>query len=66
MIDYVETKLQPITMAMVLKEYGIVRANKDGAGVDGMTWAKLHTNMQVQDRINENSFCMKNSDRSSK
>ena len=32
MIDYFETKSQPITMAMVLKAYGIVRANKGGAG----------------------------------
>jgi RNA-directed DNA polymerase len=44
MIDYFETKSQPITMAMVLKAYGIVRANKGGAGVDGMTWADLDAN----------------------
>ena len=47
MIDYFETKSQPITMAMVLKAYGIVRANKGGAGVDGMTWAELDANLQV-------------------
>ena len=46
MIDYFETKSQPITMAMVLKAYGIVRANKGGAGVDGMTWAELDANLQ--------------------
>jgi len=45
MIDYFETKSQPITMAMVLKAYGIVRANKGGAGVDGMTWAELDANL---------------------
>lgn len=39
MIDYFETKSQPITKAMVWKAYGNVRANKGGAGVDGMTWA---------------------------
>ena len=46
MIDYFETKSQPITMAMVLKAYGIVRANKGGGGVDGMTWAELDANLQ--------------------
>jgi hypothetical protein len=46
MIDYFETKSQPITMAMVLKAYGIIRANKGGAGVDGMTWAELDANLQ--------------------
>jgi group II intron reverse transcriptase/maturase len=44
MIDYFETKSQPITKAMVLKAYGVVRANKGGAGVDGMTWAELDAN----------------------
>jgi RNA-directed DNA polymerase len=46
MIDYFETKSQPITMAMVLKAYGIVRANKGGGGVDGMTWAELDANQR--------------------
>jgi group II intron reverse transcriptase/maturase len=46
MIDYFETKSQPITMAMVLKAYGNVRANKGGSGVDGMTWAELDSNLQ--------------------
>jgi hypothetical protein len=32
MIDYFETKSQPITKPMVLKAYGAVRANKGGAG----------------------------------
>jgi RNA-directed DNA polymerase len=44
MIDYFETKSQPITKAMVLKVYGNVRANMGGAGVDGMTWAELDAN----------------------
>ena len=44
MIDYFETKSQPITKAMVLKAYGVVRANKGGAGVDGMTWEELDAN----------------------
>ena len=38
MIDHVETKSQPMTKVMVLKAYGKLRANKGGAGVDGMTW----------------------------
>ena len=46
MIDYFETKSQPITKAMVLKAYGNVRANKGGSGVDGMTWAELDSNLQ--------------------
>jgi RNA-directed DNA polymerase len=46
MIDYFETKSQPITMAMVLKAYGIVRANKGGAGIDGINWAELDANLQ--------------------
>jgi RNA-directed DNA polymerase len=46
MIDYVETKSQQITMAMALKAYGIVRANKGGGGVDGMTWAEFDANLQ--------------------
>ena len=44
MIDYFETKSHPISMAMVLKAYGKVRANKGGAGVNGMTWAELDAN----------------------
>ncbi len=36
MIDYFETKSQPITKAMVLQAYGRVRANKGGSGVDGI------------------------------
>jgi RNA-directed DNA polymerase len=40
MIDYFETKSQPITKAMVWKAYGNVRSNKDGAGEGGMNWAK--------------------------
>jgi len=36
MIDYFETKSQPITKVMVLKAYRKVRAHKGGSGVDGM------------------------------
>lgn len=46
MIDYFETKSQPITKVMILKAYRKVRANKGGSGVDGMTWAELDSNFQ--------------------
>jgi RNA-directed DNA polymerase len=45
MIDYYETKSQPITRAMVWQAYRKVRMNKGGAGIDGMTWAALETNL---------------------
>jgi group II intron reverse transcriptase/maturase len=41
MIDYFETKSQPINKVMVWKAYRKVRANKGGSGVDGMTWQEL-------------------------
>jgi RNA-directed DNA polymerase len=41
MIDYFETKSQPITKVMVWEAYKKVRANKGGVGVDGMDWAYL-------------------------
>jgi RNA-directed DNA polymerase len=44
MIEYFDTKSKPITKAMVLKTYGNVRANKGGAGVDGMTRVELDAN----------------------
>jgi group II intron reverse transcriptase/maturase len=44
MTDYFETKSQPITKIMVWQAYKVVKANKGGAGIDGMTWAKLDAN----------------------
>jgi len=44
MIDYFETKSQPISKIMVWQAYKEVKANKGGAGIDGMTWAKLDAN----------------------
>lgn len=44
MTDYFETKSQPISKIMVWQAYKIVKANKGGAGIDGMTWAKLDAN----------------------
>jgi RNA-directed DNA polymerase len=45
MIDYFETKSQPITRAMVLKAYGKVRSNKGASGVDEMTWTELESDL---------------------
>jgi group II intron reverse transcriptase/maturase len=41
MIDYFETKTQPITRVMVWKAYWKIRSNKGGMGVDEMSWADL-------------------------
>src|SRR6266542_5879495 len=41
MIDYYETKSQPITRVMVWQAYKKVRANKGSAGIDEMSWADL-------------------------
>lgn len=45
MIDYYETKSQPITRVMVWEAYKVVRSNKGGSGVDGMTWSDLEKNL---------------------
>jgi len=45
MIDYYETKSQPITKLMVWQAYKKVRQNKGSSGVDGMTWAKLDSDL---------------------
>src|SRR5687767_7957602 len=41
MIDYYETKSQPITRVMVMKAYRKVKSNKGSGGVDGMEWEDL-------------------------
>jgi len=41
MIDYFETKSQPITRAMVVKAYSAVKSNKGSGGIDGMDWKGL-------------------------
>jgi RNA-directed DNA polymerase len=41
MIDYYETKSQPITRLMVWQAYKKVRANKGSAGIDAMSWNEL-------------------------
>ena len=41
MIDYEETKSQPISRMMVWQAYWEVKANKGSAGIDNMDWAYL-------------------------
>ena len=41
MIDYQETKSQPITRLQVWEAYRKVRRNKGGMGLDGMNWDEL-------------------------
>lgn len=48
MIDYYETKSQPITRVMVIEAYRKVRANKGSAGIDEMSWADLDNNPDAQ------------------
>jgi RNA-directed DNA polymerase len=47
MIDYFETKSQPITRAMVVKAYKKVRANQGSGGVDEMDWEYLVSARQL-------------------
>lgn len=46
MIDYFETKSQPISRLMVWRAYQKVRSNKGSSGVDGMTWRELETDLK--------------------
>ena len=48
MIDYYDTKSQPITRVMVMQAYKKVSANKGSAGVDDMGWANLEQNLDGQ------------------
>ncbi|RNI31754.1 group II intron reverse transcriptase/maturase [Hanamia caeni] len=48
MIDYYQTKSQPITRVMVIEAYRKVRANKGNAGIDEMSWADLDNNREAQ------------------
>jgi len=45
MIDYYETKSQPISRVMVLKAYHKVKENKGSGGIDNMTWDELDKNL---------------------
>jgi RNA-directed DNA polymerase len=48
MIDYFETKSQPVTRAMVIKAYREVRSNKGSGGVDNMSWKDLEKDLDKQ------------------
>lgn len=45
MIDYHETKSQPITRVMVWQAYQKVRSNKGSSGIDGLSWEELDRNL---------------------
>jgi RNA-directed DNA polymerase len=48
MIDYYETKSQPITRLMVWQAYKKVRANKGSCGIDNMNWEWLDNNLRTE------------------
>jgi group II intron reverse transcriptase/maturase len=48
MIDYYETKSQPITRQQVWEAYRKVKRNKGSMGIDGMDWDKLDSNRNAQ------------------
>ena len=48
MIDYHETKSQPITRAMVIQAYKKVKANKGSHGIDFMSWQDLDNDLSRQ------------------
>jgi RNA-directed DNA polymerase len=48
MIDYYQTKSQPITRVMVWRAYKEVRANKGSAGIDLMGWDYLEQNKSTE------------------
>jgi len=48
MIDYEETKSQPITRMMVWQAYGRVKANKGGSGIDNMSWEYLEKHQYAE------------------
>lgn len=48
MIDYYETKSQPITKVMVWHAYKEVRTNKGSAGIDKMSWEYLEENKKTE------------------
>ena len=48
MIDYYETKSQPITRAMVARAYRKVKSNKGSGGIDQMSWDDLDKDLSGQ------------------
>jgi RNA-directed DNA polymerase len=48
MINYYETKSQPITRVMVFQAYKKVKANRGAAGIDQMSWDYLDKNLKTE------------------
>lgn len=48
MIDYFETKSQPITRVMVWQAYKAVRVNRGSHGIDKMSWDYLDANVSTE------------------
>lgn len=48
MIDYYETKSQPITKVMVWQAFKEVKANKGSGGIDKMSWEYLEENKKTE------------------
>lgn len=48
MIDYYETKSQPVTRVMVWQAYKKVKANKGAAGIDEVSWQHLDEDLNSQ------------------
>ena len=48
MIDYYETRSQPITRVMVWQAYRKVRSNKGSSGIDNLDWDMLDRNLHSE------------------
>jgi len=48
MIDYYETKSQPITRVMVIQAYQKVKAHRGSGGIDEMSWTDLEKDLSAQ------------------
>jgi len=48
MIDYYETKSQPITKVMVWQAYKEVKSNAGSGGIDRMSWGYLQQNASTE------------------
>ena len=61
MIDYYETKSQPITRKMVWQAYWKVRANRGSSGIDDMGWEEMDKNRnpllyKLRNRLSSGSY----------
>lgn len=48
MIDYYETRSQPITRVMVWQAYQKVKSNKGGSGIDNLDWDTLDRSLRSE------------------